>query len=84
VKKYVEKELKKYDEKALEKHECIYDCEDREHNDETWGKHLKDPNHFPNARRAEVKVVCPKEEAEGQKRIPGRNFVGGHYVSDRW
>jgi len=31
-----------------------------------------------------VKVITPRYEACGQKRIPGRYFVGGHYVSDKW
>jgi len=85
VKEMTKKKEKQFNERDFDKHECIYDEEDnRCHKNTEWGNHNRDQNSFPESAGIEVKVVTPRYEACGQKRIPGRYFVGGHYVSDRW
>jgi len=91
------KMMEKFDKHLLERHECVYDKHpDFDHvtdeNDSSkchWGKHQRDKDIFKNEpynimKNPKAHTHCPNTEVTGQKKIPGRDFMGGHYVSDLW
>jgi len=91
--------MEKFDKHLLERHECVYKKHpDFDHvlddnGDEQWGLHIRDKDIFKNEpynimknpkSNPKAHTHCPNTDVTGQKKIPGRDFMGGHYVSDLW
>lgn len=48
-----------------------------------WGEHERQ-EYFLDTNKTRVSTTCPDACKTGQKQKPGREFLGGHYVSDKY